>query len=69
MPTPLLRSIKGQEFFCSLCDTKFKAKLPYLKQATVKELGGPDLEGVAERCGGDERCAPEGLEFPAGCAY
>jgi hypothetical protein len=41
MPTPRLRSSKGQEFFCSLCNTKFKAKLPYLKQATVKDWEDP----------------------------
>jgi hypothetical protein len=44
MPTPRLRSIKGQEFFCSLCEAKFKAKLPQPKQATVKEWEDPILK-------------------------
>ena len=44
MPTPRLRSIKGQEFFCSLCEAKFKAKLPQPKQATVKDWEDPILK-------------------------
>jgi hypothetical protein len=38
MPTARLRSVKGQEFLCSLCETKFKAKAPQPKQAKVKDL-------------------------------
>jgi len=43
MPTARLRSI-GQEFFCSPCQTKFTAKLPHTKQATVKDLEDPILK-------------------------
>jgi hypothetical protein len=44
MPIPRLRSIKGQEFFCSLCKTKFKAKLPQPKQASCKDWEDPILK-------------------------
>jgi hypothetical protein len=44
MPTPRLRSLKGQGFFCSLCQTKLKAKLPHPKQGPVKGLEGPILK-------------------------
>lgn len=44
MPTPRLRSIKGQEWFCSLCETKFNAKLSHPKRASAKELEDPILE-------------------------
>jgi hypothetical protein len=44
MPTPRLRSIKGREFFCSLCETKFKARVPQPKQATFKDWEDPILK-------------------------
>jgi hypothetical protein len=44
MPAPRLCSIKGQGWFCSLCETKFKAKLPHPKRATVKGLEDPILK-------------------------
>jgi hypothetical protein len=44
MPTPRMRSNRGQEFFCSLCETKFKAKLPQPKQATFKDWEDPILK-------------------------
>ena len=43
MPTPRLRS-KGQELFCSLCKTEFKAKLPNPKQASFKDWEDPILK-------------------------
>jgi hypothetical protein len=38
-----------------------QGKITSPETGTRQGLGGPDLEGVAERCGRDERCASEGV--------
>jgi hypothetical protein len=53
MPTPRLRSTKGQEFFCSLCKMRLKSEfhVPTAKPAAVERDHGPSIEWSEEEEG------------------